>query len=139
MATISDTMTFIDIREFGEPDGLIPLQGAIPAVGERQLLVRVAAAGINGPDLLQRRGNYAPPAGASPVLGLELSGTVVATGPGVQRYREGDLVCAPVTGGAYAEYAVVPEEQALPIPTGLSLLEAAALPENYFTVWTNVF
>jgi NADPH:quinone reductase len=101
--------------------------------------IRIAAAGVNRPDVQQRKGLYPPPPGASPILGLEVSGEITATGPNVHRWRVGDQVCALVNGGGYAESVVVPEVQCLPIPQGLSFIEGAALPENYFTVWTNVF
>lgn len=103
------------------------------------MLVHVAAAGVNRPDILQRQGKYPPPPGASPILGLEVAGVVVAVGASVKRWRVGDEVCALVAGGGYAEYCVVPEPQALPIPAGLTAVEAAAIPETYFTVWTNLF
>ena len=108
-----------------------------PAAGE--VLIRVAAAGVNRPDILQRTGNYPPPPGASPILGLEVSGTIAALGPGVTEWREGDPVCALVAGGGYAEYCVAPAPQCLPVPRGLSLISAAGLPETFFTVWSNVF
>jgi NADPH2:quinone reductase len=103
------------------------------------VLIEVAAAGVNRPDVLQRQGLYPPPKGASDLLGLEVAGTVVARGPGAERYRDGDRVCALVNGGGYAQYAVAPEATTLPIPRGLSLEAAAALPETVFTVWNNVF
>jgi NADPH2:quinone reductase len=103
------------------------------------VLVRVEAAGVNRPDLSQRAGKYPPPPGASDIPGLEIAGTVVAIAPDVQRWQPGDRVCALVTGGGYAEYCVVPEPQCLPIPRGLQMVEAAALPETFFTVWTNLF
>ena len=109
-----------------------------PAPGPRQLLVRVAATAVNRADLLQRRGSYPPPPGASPYLGLEASGEVVALGQAVSRWKLGDRVCALTNGGAYAEYVAAPEGQTLPAPAGLSLVQAAALPETYFTVFTNV-
>jgi putative PIG3 family NAD(P)H quinone oxidoreductase len=108
-----------------------------PAAGE--VLIRAAAAGVNRPDILQRTGNYPPPPGASPILGLEVSGTIAALGPGVTEWREGDPVCALVAGGGYAEYCVAPAPQCLPVPRGLSLISAAGLPETFFTVWSNVF
>jgi putative PIG3 family NAD(P)H quinone oxidoreductase len=110
-----------------------------PRVGAGQVLIQVAAAGVNRPDLVQRAGLYPPPAGASPVLGLEVSGTVVETGEGVTRWRPGDQVCALLAGGGYAGYAVAEEGSCLPVPAGLSLVEAAALPETVLTVWANVF
>jgi putative PIG3 family NAD(P)H quinone oxidoreductase len=108
-----------------------------PSAGE--ILIRVAAAGVNRPDLMQRAGLYAPPPGAPETLGLEVAGEVISVGAGVSRWREGDQVCALLPGGGYAEYALAPEGSALPIPNGLSLIEAAALPETVFTVWANVF
>ena len=110
-----------------------------PEPGPSELLVRVEAAGVNRPDLMQRQGKYPPPPGASDVLGLELAGTVERVGTDVSRWKNGDRVCALVAGGAYAEYAIVPEPQALPIPSALDVVHAAAVPETYFTVWTNLF
>jgi NADPH:quinone reductase len=110
-----------------------------PEAGAGQILIKVAAAGVNRPDILQRMGGYPPPAGAPLTPGLEIAGEVVALGAGVSRYRIGDLVCALVPGGGYAEYCVAAEDNALPVPAGLTIVEAAALPETYFTVWTNVF
>ena len=112
---------------------------ARPEAGAGQILIKVAAAGVNRPDILQRMGGYPPPAGAPLTPGLEVAGEVVALGAGVQRYRVGDQVCALVPGGGYAEFCVAAEDNALPVPAGFSLVEAAALPETYFTVWTNVF
>ncbi|WP_199724975.1 NAD(P)H-quinone oxidoreductase [Noviherbaspirillum saxi] len=132
-------MTYIEQHGFGDPEVLQPGKAALPVPGNEELLIKVAAAGVNGPDLLQRKGKYSPPVGASPILGLELSGTVAAVGPGTKRFKVGDKVCALAPGGAYAEYAVVPEPHALRIPEGLSMIEAAGLPETYFTVWTNLF
>ncbi len=110
-----------------------------PAPGSGELLVRVEAAGVNRPDILQRLGQYPPPPGISDLPGLEVAGTVSAVGPDVSRWREGDSVCALVAGGGYAEYCVVPEPQALPLPRGFRPGEAAAIPETFFTVWTNLF
>jgi putative PIG3 family NAD(P)H quinone oxidoreductase len=111
----------------------------VPPAAEGHVLIKVAYAGVNRPDCLQRSGRYPPPAGASPILGLEASGHVVALGQGVTQWKIGDAVCGLANGGAYAEYVAIPQGQVLPVPKGLSLLQAAALPENYFTVWTNVF
>ncbi|MDR3411554.1 MAG: NAD(P)H-quinone oxidoreductase [Formivibrio sp.] len=133
------TMLAIDIRQPGGPEELVAANHPLPPLNDGQLLVQVAAAGVNRPDLLQRRGVYPPPPGASLVPGLEISGKVVAVGKGVSRYQAGDRVCALIAGGGYAEYCVVHESNALPVPAGLSLLEAAALPETFFTVWVNVF
>lgn len=110
-----------------------------PQAGLGQVLIKVTAAGVNRPDILQRKGGYPPPPGAPLTPGLEVAGEVVALGAGVMRYRLGDQVCALVPGGGYAEYCLAAEDNSLPVPAGLSLIEAAALPETYFTVWTNVF
>ena len=107
--------------------------------GNNEVLIRVAAAGVNRPDLMQRQGKYPPPPGASPILGLEVAGTVEEAGPGVARWKPGDRVCALLAGGGYARFAVAPEEQVLPVPAGLDMIQAAALPETFFTVWTNMF
>jgi putative PIG3 family NAD(P)H quinone oxidoreductase len=131
-------MRFIDHGKGGPPSVLVPASGPVPRPGDGEVLIRVAYAGVNRPDVLQRSGNYPPPPGASPYLGLEASGEVVAVGAGVTQYKVGDAVCALTNGGAYAEYVAVPAGQTLPVPSGLSLLQAGALPETYFTVWTNV-
>lgn len=123
----------------GPPDILQLASIAIPHPQPGEVLVKVAYAGVNRPDCLQRSGRYPPPPGASPILGLEASGHVVALGEGVTRWKLGDALCGLANGGAYAEYVCLPEGQCLPIPQGMNLLQAAALPENYFTVWTNVF
>ncbi len=132
-------MRVIDIQAFGGPEGLVLKSMARPAPASHEVLIKVAAAGVNRPDVLQRQGGYPPPTGASPVLGLEVAGEVVALGEGCTRYKIGDAVCALVPGGGYAEYAVAAEDNTLPVPSGLSVIEAAGLPETYFTVWTNVF
>ncbi|WP_439817904.1 NAD(P)H-quinone oxidoreductase [Zavarzinia sp. CC-PAN008] len=137
--SVPETMTAVIAEPAGGPEVLKAVSLATPQPGAGEILVRVAAAGINRPDLLQRQGMYPPPPGAPATLGLELAGEVVATGPGTVRYRVGDAVTALVAGGGYAEYAVVPEPQALPVPAGLTMVQAAAIPETYFTVWTNVF
>ena len=111
----------------------------VPVPKSGEILVKVKAAGVNRPDVLQRQGGYPPPPGAPDTPGLEIAGEVVALGDGVKRYEAGDRVCALVPGGGYAEYAVVHEDNALPVPPGLSFTEAAAIPETFFTVWTNVF
>jgi NADPH2:quinone reductase len=136
---IPATMTAIEIREPGGPEMLVPGIRPVPAAGAGEVLVRVAAAGVNRPDVIQRKGFYPPPPGASDIPGLEIAGTVVACGPGVTRFSVGDTVCALVAGGGYAQYCPVHEDNALPIPAGLSFVEAAAIPETFFTVWTNVF
>ena len=133
------TMTVIEAREPGGPEVLVPATRPVPEPGPGEVLIEVAAAGINRPDVLQRQGLYPPPKGASDLLGLEVAGKVVALGEGASRYKPGDLVCALVNGGGYAAFAVAPEGSTLPVPQGLSLAEAAALPETVFTVWHNVF
>ena len=132
-------MTAIEITEPGPPEVLRPATRPTPRSGPGEVLVRVAAAGVNRADVMQREGRYPPPPGASDIPGLELSGTVVAAGDGVTDVAVGDDVCAIVTGGGYAEYCLVPAPQCLPIPASVSLRDAAALPEAYMTVWTNVF
>jgi NADPH2:quinone reductase len=139
MTALPTMMTAIGFDAPGGPDVLKPQQRPVPQPGPGQVLVHVAVAGVNRPDVLQRMGGYAPPPGASDIPGLEIAGRIVALGEGVSRYAVGDQVCALVAGGGYAEYAVVHEDNALPIPSGLSLEEAGAIPETYFTVWTNVF
>jgi NADPH2:quinone reductase len=132
-------MTAITIREPGTPDVLDPETRPLPQARGRDILVQVAAAGVNRPDILQRQGSYNPPPGAPDIPGLEISGDIVAIGEAVEQYRVGDRVCALVAGGGYAEYCAAHELHALPVPSTLSLIEAAAVPETYFTVWTNVF
>src|SRR3954454_1395522 len=132
-------MIAIEIREPGEPDVLMPAERPMPAPAGGEVLIRVAAAGVNRPDVFQRRGRYAPPPGASDIPGLEVSGVIEALGSGVNGWRIGDAVCALVTGGGYAEYCVAPAPQCLPLPRGMDIVTAAALPETFFTVWTNVF
>lgn len=134
-----ETMTAIAIREPGGPEVLVPTRSRVPQPGERELLVHTAAAGVNRPDLAQRLGHYPPPPGVTDIPGLEIAGRVAACGPGVQRYAIGDRVTALVPGGGYAEFCTVHETNALPIPDGLSPVEAAAIPETFFTVWSNVF
>jgi NADPH:quinone reductase len=133
------TMQAIDIAHPGGPEVLVPASHPIPRPATGEILVKVAAAGINRPDVLQRRGLYPPPAGASAIPGLEIAGEVVELGDGAIRFHLRDKVCALVPGGGYAEYCVVHESNALPVPEGLSLLEAGALPEAFFTVWANLF
>jgi NADPH:quinone reductase len=132
-------MTAIAITSPGGPEVLKPVRLAVPVPRPGEILVRVKAAGVNRPDVLQRQGAYPPPPGAPATPGLEIAGEVAALGEGVKRYEAGDRVCALVPGGGYAEYAVVHEDNALPVPPGLSFSEAAAIPETFFTVWTNVF
>jgi putative PIG3 family NAD(P)H quinone oxidoreductase len=136
---VPDHMRFIDMTGYGGPEVLTLAKGPVPRPGTGEVLIRVAAAGMNRGDLLQRTGNYPPPPGASPVLGLEVSGTIAAVGENVGDWREGQEVCALVAGGGYAEYCAAPAPQCLPVPRGLGLVEAAALPETFLTVWTNVF
>ncbi len=132
-------MKAVEIATPGPPDVLRLVERATPAPDEGQVLVRVAAAGVNRPDVFQRLGNYAPPPGVTDIPGLEIAGEVVAVGPGVSRWRAGDRVCALVPGGGYAEFAVVHESNALPVPLYVSMIEAAAIPETAFTVWSNMF
>jgi NADPH2:quinone reductase len=133
------TMTVIEAKSAGGPEVLVAGTRLLPQPGPGEVLIEVEAAGINRPDVLQRQGLYPAPKGASDLLGLEVAGKVVKLGPGATRFQVGDLVCALVNGGGYAEYAVAPEATTLPVPPGLTLIEAAALPETVFTVWHNVF
>lgn len=133
------TMRAIEISEPGGPEVLRLTQRPLPAPGPGEILIRVAHAGVNRPDALQRAGTYNPPPGASDLPGLEASGYVAAVGPGVTRWTVSDQVCALLPGGGYAEYVVTPAAHALRIPNGMDLRAAACLPETYFTVWTNVF
>ncbi len=132
-------MIAIEIREPGEPDVLVPVERPTPAPAEGEVLIRVVAAGVNRPDVFQRRGRYPPPPGASDIPGLEVSGVIEAVGPGAAGWRVGDAVCALVTGGGYAEYCVAPAPQCLPVPRAMDVATAGAIPETFFTVWTNVF
>ena len=132
-------MKYIEHGAGGLPQVMRMGETEVPQPAEGHVLIKVAYAGVNRPDCLQRSGRYPPPAGASPILGLEASGHVVALGQGVTQWQIGEAVCGLANGGAYAEYVAIPQGQVLPVPKGLSLLQAAALPENYFTVWTNVF
>lgn len=139
MAELPSQMTAIEISEPGDAHKLRPIQRSLPEPKSGQVLVRIRAAGVNRPDVLQREGHYAPPAGASDIPGLEIAGDIVALGEGVGRYNIGDQVVALLAGGGYAEYAVVHETNALPLPSGYGYIEAAAIPETFFTVWHNVF
>ena len=132
-------MKAIHMKSPGGPEVLTLADMVKPVPGDGQLLIKVAAAGVNRPDVLQRMGGYPPPVGAPDTLGLEVAGEVVALGQGCKRFKIGEQVCALIPGGGYAEFAVAAEDNCLPVPQGLSLIEAAALPETYFTVWTNVF
>jgi NADPH:quinone reductase len=135
----NDRMRAIEISKPGGPEVLLSATRDKPAPSGSEILVRVAAAGVNRPDCLQRQGAYPPPKGASDIPGLEIAGEVVDVGETASRFKAGDKVCALVQGGGYAEYCVVDETNALPAPKGLTMMEAAALPETYFTVWHNVF
>ena len=133
------TMRAVIAEGGGGPDVLRVIEREVPSPGPGEILVRVDAAGINRPDVIQRVGDYPPPPGAPDVLGLEIAGEVVARGPGAERFADGAPVMALVPGGGYAEFCLVHEDNALPVPDGLSMVEAGAIPETYFTVWTNVF
>ncbi|OFW09864.1 MAG: NAD(P)H-quinone oxidoreductase [Acidobacteria bacterium RIFCSPLOWO2_12_FULL_59_11] len=132
-------MRAVEISKPGGPEVLVAAERPAPAPKANEILVKVAAAGVNRPDVLQRLGKYPVPPDASDLPGLEIAGQVAACGPGVTMWKPGDKVCALVHGGGYAEYCVTPEVQALPIPRGLSPIEAASLPETFFTVWSNVY
>lgn len=137
--SIPTDMNCIEITEPGGPEVLQPTTRPVPAPAQGEVLIRIAAAGVNRPDCIQREGNYAPPEGVTDIPGLEVSGEIVALGDGVSAFNIGDKVCALVAGGGYAEYVTAPVPQVLPVPEGLSMVEAAALPETCMTVWTNVF
>jgi putative PIG3 family NAD(P)H quinone oxidoreductase len=139
MASVPSRMTAIAIRAPGGPEVLVPEERPVPTPGAGEMLVKVAAAGVNRPDVMQRQGSYPPPPGASDIPGLEIAGEVVALGPGATRFKPGDKVSALVAGGGYAEYCPVHETNALPAPANLSQIEAAAIPETFFTVWHNAF
>ena len=134
-----DTMPAIEISKAGGPEVLVPVERPVPVPGHGQVVIRVAYAGVNRPDALQRAGMYAPPPDASDLPGLEASGEIVALGDGVSEWAVGDEVCALLPGGGYAEYVATPAAHCLPVPAGMGLKEAACLPETYFTVWSNVF
>ena len=135
--TLPEKMTAIEIAAPGGPEALVPVERPVPRPGPGEVLVRVAAAGVNRPDVMQREGNYPPPQGASDIPGLEIAGEVVEAGPGAAGVP--DRVCALVQGGGYAEYCLAAAPLCLPVPEGMNNVQAAALPETYFTVWTNVF
>ncbi len=137
MTAIPDRMTAIGIKAFGGPEMLAPEERAVPSPDAGEILVKVAAAGVNRPDVMQRQGNYPPPPGAPDIPGLEIAGEVVAVGPNVKRWKIGDRVFALVVGGGYAEYCLAHESHALPL-SGLPMTEAAATPETFFTVWHNM-
>jgi putative PIG3 family NAD(P)H quinone oxidoreductase len=139
MQDVPVTMRAIDPAQAGGPEVLQVVERPVPRIAADEVLVRVVAAGVNRPDVLQRKGGYPPPPGAPSILGLEVSGTVVAQGADVPQDMMGQPVCALIAGGGYAEYVAVPAGQVLPVPNALSMVEAAALPETLFTVWTNLF
>ncbi len=139
MAQVPEMMTAIDPEGHGGPEILVPVTRPVPQPAEGEVLIRVAAAGVNRPDVAQRQGNYPPPPGAPSIPGLEVAGTIVALGHDVDDALLGQPVCALVSGGGYAEYVAVCAGQCLPVPDGLSMVEAAAIPETLFTVWTNLF
>ena len=132
-------MLYVDHGAGGSAQAMRMAEGAKPTLKAGEVLIEVFYAGVSRPDVAQRQGIYAPPAGASPVLGLEVSGRIVEIAPGITKWQIGDIVCALTSGGGYAEYCAVPEGNCLPIPEGLSPMEAATLPENFFTVWSTVF
>ncbi len=138
METLPKTMTAIEIAEPGGPEMLRPVTRPLPTLASGEILIKTATAGVNRPDVSQRKGGYPPPPGASDLPGLELAGTVAAVGPGAMRWKLGDKVTALVAGGGYAEYCAAPAGQCLPWPAGFDAVRAAALPENYFTVWSNL-
>ncbi|MCZ7931823.1 NAD(P)H-quinone oxidoreductase [Agrobacterium leguminum] len=137
--TLPETMRFIDLPSHGGPEVMRLSQAPLPKPAKGEVLVKVKAAGVNRPDVAQRQGIYPPPKDASPILGLEIAGEVVALGEGVTEFKLGDKVCALANGGGYAQYCTVPAGQALPFPKGYDAVKAAALPETFFTVWANLF
>ncbi len=139
IVALPETMQAIDIETPGGPEVLVPVERPVPQPGEGEVLIRVVAAGVNRPDVIQRKGHYPPPPGAPSIPGLEIAGEVVALGAGVDDAVLGQPACALVSGGGYAEYCVAPHVQCLPVPESLSMAEAAALPETLFTVWHNLF
>jgi NADPH:quinone reductase len=139
MSSLPTHMTAIAIRSPGGPEVLVPQQIPLPPPGPGEILVKVAAAGVNRPDVMQRQGLYPPPPGASDIPGLEIAGEIVGLGPEANRFRLGETVTALVAGGGYAEYCTAHESCALPVPAALTLVEAAGIPETFFTVWHNVF
>jgi NADPH:quinone reductase len=138
-AALPAEMIAIAIPTPGGPEALVPQRRPVPKPAAGELLIKVAAAGVNRPDVLQRQGNYAPPPGATDIPGLEIAGEVAASGGETGPWKAGDKLCALVAGGGYAEYCVAPAPQCLPVPRGLDLIQTAAIPETFFTVWTNVF
>ena len=138
MTSIPSRMTVIGIKEPGGPEMLVPEERPVPSPGAGEILVKVAAAGVNRPDVRQRQGSYPPPKGAIDIPGLEIAGEVAAIGEGVTRWKVGDKVCALVVGGGYGEYCLAYENHALPVPPSLTMIEAAAMPETFFTVWQHL-
>lgn len=139
MPNLPQTMRHVDLPAPGGPEAMRIIDGPLPTLKDGEMLVRVEAAGVNRPDVAQRQGSYPPPPGASPILGLEVAGEVVALGAGVEGFAIGDKVAGLANGGGYAEYCAIPAGQALRWPKGYDAVKAAALPETYFTVWANVF
>jgi NADPH2:quinone reductase len=139
MSALPASMMCVEIKKPGGPEALVPATRPVPKPARGEVLIKVASVGVNRPDLAQRAGTYPPPPGASDLPGLEAAGTIAALGDGVTEWKIGDTVCALTPGGSYAEYCTVPAPQCLPLPKGFDMLHAAALPENYFTVWHNLF
>ena len=139
MSALPASMSCVEIKRPGGPEALVPATRPVPQPKAGEILIKVAAAGVNRPDIAQRAGHYPPPPGASDLPGLEAAGTVAALGAGVTGWKVGDAICALTPGGAYAEYCTAPAPQCLAVPKGFDMLRAAALPENYFTVWHNLF
>jgi len=137
--SLPEEMNAVEIDGFGGPEVLKPCRRPVPQAAHGEVLIRVAAAGVNRPDVAQRSGGYPPPPGASDLPGLEIAGEVVALGPGVDQWRIGDRVMALVSGGGYAEYCTAPAPQCMAVPDGMDMVTAAAIPETFLTVWTNVF
>src|SRR5688572_5600082 len=137
--TLPEQITAVEISKPGGPEVLKPVRRPLPRPGPEEVLIKVAAAGVNGPDIMQRKGLYPAPPGATDLPGLEISGAVVAVGADVKRWKVGDKVAALTNGGGYAQYCVADAEQCLPVPKGTDLQDAGGLPETYFTVWSNVF
>lgn len=136
---ITEKMVAVEIKGVGEPDVLQPVERAVPHPAANEVLIKVAAAGVNRPDLMQRKGLYPPPPGASDIPGLEIAGMIVGSGNRVTHFKKGDKVAALVTGGGYAEYCLASAELCMPLPAGMTVIQGAALPETFFTVWSNVF
>ncbi|MEO1264310.1 MAG: NAD(P)H-quinone oxidoreductase [Pseudomonadota bacterium] len=139
MSEVPSDMAVVEMREAGGPDVLVAARRSVPETASDEVLIKVAAAGVNGPDLMQRRGLYPPPKGASDLLGLEVSGEIVATGADVEGFAVGDQVTALTNGGGYAEFVPVHAGHVLPLPAGVALVDAGGLCETYFTVWSNIF